>query len=45
MPGKSVANWPMYEALRRKGYAKALAAKIANSRGKHKPRHLQVVKR
>lgn len=32
MPGKSVKNWRVYEALRRKGYSKTKSAKIANSR-------------
>lgn len=31
MPGKSVKNWKQYEALRRKGMSKTMAAKIANS--------------
>lgn len=36
MPGKSVKNWPKYEALRKEGYSKEVAAKIANSGGKKK---------
>jgi hypothetical protein len=32
MPGKSVKNWRVYEALRDKGYSKTKAAKIANSK-------------
>lgn len=39
MPGKSVKNWRVYHALRRKGYGKTKAAKIANSkRGRKKKR-------
>jgi hypothetical protein len=37
MPGKQVRNWKQYEALRRKGMTKTMAAKIANS-GKRKKR-------
>lgn len=33
MPGKQVKNWKKYEALREKGYSKAQAARIANSKG------------
>lgn len=40
MPGPQVKNWPRYEALRRQGKSKELAAKIANSQSKHKPRPL-----
>jgi len=32
MPGKSVKNWPKYEALRREGKSKQSAAKIANAK-------------
>lgn len=32
MPGKSVKNWNVYHALRRKGYSKELSARIANAR-------------
>jgi hypothetical protein len=32
MPGKQVKNWKRYHALRRKGYSKSSAARIANSR-------------
>ena len=32
MPGRQVKNWTTYHALRRKGYSKRLAARIANSR-------------
>lgn len=31
MPGKSVKNWKVYEALRRKGKSKRSAARIANA--------------
>jgi hypothetical protein len=31
MPGSSVKNWKVYEALRGKGYSKTKSAKIANS--------------
>ena len=34
MPGKSVKNWPKYEALRDKGYSKESAAKISNAGAK-----------
>jgi hypothetical protein len=34
MPGKSVKNWKVYEALRDKGYSKTKSAKIANSKSK-----------
>jgi hypothetical protein len=41
MPGKEVKNWPQYEALRRKGYSKELAARIVNSRARKRPRPLK----
>jgi len=44
MPGNEVKNWPMYEALRRQGKSKELAARIANSRAKGKPRPLKAKK-
>jgi len=44
MPGNEVKNWPMYEALRRQGKSKELAAKIVNSRVKPKPRPLKAKK-
>ena len=31
MPGKSVKNWPQYEALRKKGFSKSSAARITNA--------------
>jgi hypothetical protein len=31
MPGPQVKNWRLYEALRKKGYSKERAAKIANA--------------
>lgn len=31
MPGKQVKNWSQYEALRRQGYSKESAARIANA--------------
>lgn len=34
MPGKQVKNWDKYHALRRKGYSKERAARIANSSNK-----------
>ena len=36
MPGKSVKNWKVYEALRDKGYSKTKSAKIANSKASRK---------
>lgn len=41
MPGTEVKNWPVYEALRKRGFSKANAARIANAsvrrgRGKKK---------
>lgn len=37
MPGKQVKNWRKYHALRRQGYSKTSAARIANSsRGKRR---------
>jgi hypothetical protein len=32
MPGKEVKNWKVYEALRKKGYSKEKAARIANAK-------------
>lgn len=32
MPGPEVKNWKQYEALRKQGYSKSSAARIANSR-------------
>lgn len=34
MPGKQVKNWDLYHKLRKKGYSKEAAAKIANKAGK-----------
>lgn len=34
MPGKEVKNWKQYEALRKKGYSKESAARIANASSK-----------
>jgi len=34
MPGKSVKNWPMYEALRKQGKSKESAARITNAKSK-----------
>lgn len=31
MPGKQIKNWGKYHALRKRGYSKTKAAKIANS--------------
>lgn len=31
MPGKSVKNWKVYHALRRKGMSKSSAARISNA--------------
>jgi hypothetical protein len=31
MPGKTVKNWPMYEALRENGKSKESAARITNA--------------
>lgn len=31
MPGKQVQNWSQYHKLRRKGFGKTSAARIANS--------------
>jgi hypothetical protein len=36
MPGKQVKNWSQYEALRRQGYSKESAARIANSSSSRK---------
>lgn len=41
MPGPQVKDWPQYEALRRKGYSKQLAARIVNARAKRHPRPLR----
>lgn len=38
MPGKQVKNWRKYEALRRKGMSKSMAARIANSKRKKRKR-------
>lgn len=38
MPGPQVKNWKMYEALRKKGYSKESAARIANA-SVHKKKH------
>lgn len=38
MPGKSVKNWRVYHALRRKGYTKTSSAKIANGMAGRKKR-------
>jgi len=32
MPGKQVKNWSKYHKLRKKGYSKISAARIANAR-------------
>lgn len=37
-PGKQVKNWKLYEALRRKGYSKERAARIANASKKSRKR-------
>ena len=44
MPGPQVANWPQYEALRRQGKSKELAARIVNAQAKRKPRPLKAKK-
>lgn len=36
MPGPQVKNWKLYHELRRKGYTKTQAAKIANASKKRK---------
>lgn len=36
MPGKQVKNWSQYEALRRQGYSKESAARIANAASRKK---------
>lgn len=36
MPGKSVKNWKVYHALRKKGYSKTKSAKIANSKSRRR---------
>jgi hypothetical protein len=36
VPGKQVKNWAQYEALRRQGYSKESAARIANSSSSRK---------
>jgi hypothetical protein len=38
MPGKRIRRWDVYHALRRKGYSKGKAARIANSKKKAKRR-------
>lgn len=38
MPGKQVKNWKLYEELRKKGYSKEQAARIANSKQPPKKR-------
>jgi hypothetical protein len=38
MPGKQVKNWKRYHALRREGYSKESAARIANSQAQKKAR-------
>jgi hypothetical protein len=38
MPGKQVKNWDKYHRLRKKGYSKESAARIANSKPKQKKR-------
>jgi len=40
MPGPQVKNWPQYEAIRRTGASKEMAAKIVNAKAK-KARHLK----
>ena len=36
MPGKSVKNWKVYHALRRKRYSKRSAARITNAMAKRR---------
>ncbi len=38
MPGPQVKNWAKYHALRREGYTKTAAAKIANAAAKPRPK-------
>jgi hypothetical protein len=38
MPGKSVKHWNIYHALRRKGFTKEKAARIANAAGRGRKR-------
>lgn len=38
MPGKSVKNWTVYHGLRRRGYSKSSAARIANWQAGRKAR-------
>ena len=38
MPGKQVRDWPMYEALKKKGMSKGSAARITNAASKKKRR-------
>ena len=39
MPGKTVKNWPKYEALRKKGLSKESSARITNAQAKKKRIH------
>ena len=36
MPGPQIKNWKLYHKLRRKGYSKEAAARIANKATKEK---------
>lgn len=45
MPGPQVKDWKMYEALRRRGQSKELAAKIANARAARKLKRLAEAKK
>jgi hypothetical protein len=38
MPGKQVANWDMYHALRERGLSKEKAARITNSKAGNRKR-------
>lgn len=44
-PGLQIKNWPKYHALRRKGYSKAKAARIANTTPKSKRRKKRKTKK
>jgi len=37
MPGPQVKRWDIFEAVRKRGASKEMAAKIANARAKAKP--------
>jgi hypothetical protein len=40
MPGPEVKRWDIYEAVRKRGASKEMAARIANARARKHPRPL-----